>query len=318
MSRFSMALGFIFSTWLVPGMILADDAKPGREMPDLGATQVTLSIENGGRQRLFQATVLSIENDVLTVLTAASLVDGNVQGRTSHLLVDGVLVEGTVVSVDRNPAHVPGRPRALPGVTAGRSPLPLDPGPTTYYYNTRLRSVAHPMHIVNRQQMAASTDSEIPGANNAIVRFRFPARPDPEKKNPVFPAFRKIRPVTALPTNSFPGASGGAVIAWMVGSDGRVHGVKASNFHNPLLLAWGHGFDPVSNDAGGGVFVLREAADGRLEPVLIGVLIGPDDRGGLASLVARGMPWVDKALTTKPDVLPNPESVQANPAPASR
>jgi hypothetical protein len=310
--------GFFWTTWLISCIALADEGRPAPKAPDLAASQVTLGIDKGGRHRLFQATALRIEADVLTVLTAASLVDGEIQGKLAHLLVDGELIDGTIVAVSRNPAHVPGRPKALPRVETDYLPLPRFTEPNTYYKNTRLRSIAQPMHTLNHQQIGATTASEIPGANNAIVQFRFPSQIDPQRKDPTARPFRKIRPINALTSGLYPGGSGGIASAWMVGWDGQLHGVMACNFHNPLVLEWGHGFDPVHDDSGAGVFALREAPGGQFEPVLIGVLIGPDSRGGQASLVAGNMAWLETALASKPASTITPGDKRLNSAPPGR
>jgi hypothetical protein len=320
MPRIATPLVFFFSAWLVSGvpLTLADDDRPAPKTPELAASQVTLGIAKGGRNRLFQATALRIEDDVLTVLTAASLVDGEIQGKPAHLLVDGDLIDGTVVAVNRNPSHVPGRPKVLPRVDTDHLPLPRVTGPNTYYKNTRLRSIAQPMHTLNHQQIGATTASEIPGANNAIVQFRFPSQLDSPVNDPIARPFRKIRPINALTSGLYPGASGGIASAWIVGGDGQLHGVMACNFHNPLVLEWGHGFDPVRDDSGAGVFALREVSGGQFEPVLIGVLIGPDSRGGQASLIAGNMPWLETSLASKPGLPETPGDKRLNSAPPGR
>ena len=82
----------------------------------------------------------------------------------------------------------------------------------------------------------------------------------------------------------------------MVDGQNKERHVRAGNFQNPRLLEWGHGFDPQPGDAGAGVFIVREAPDGRPDPFLIGVIMGPDERGGSASLIALDMQWLADAL----------------------
>jgi hypothetical protein len=323
MSRLLIGLGGLCSLGLVAGMAMADDP-PAKKAPDLASTQVTLAIEHGGRHRLFRATILAIDHDVITVLTAASFVEGKVAGHPARLLVGGEIVEGSVVSVVCNPAHEPGRARLLPGVTADRVPLPRVQPARSADHRLDQRPYFQRIHLANSQQFGAWTTQEIPGPNNAIARFRFPVQPCQENpdKAPVNPAFQKLRPVNALVSHPFPPPLGVAVPVRMVGGDGREHAVRACNFNNPLWLEWGHAFDPVSDDSGAGVFILRETADGQLEPVLIGVVIGPDRRGGSASLVGRSMPWLANALS-EPIPVPtsdarSPEGSPLKPAPSGR
>jgi len=132
---------------------------------------------------------------------------------------------------------------------------------------------------------------EIPGPDNAVARLRFkPASRAGEE------AFRTIRAAPALAATTFPGPAGQAVAVRMIDGHGVEHAVKAGNFSNPRWLEWGPAYKPIPGDSGGGVFVVRPGPDGRPKPILIGIIVGRDDQGGGASLVARDMRWIAEAL----------------------
>ena len=46
---------------------------------------------------------------------------------------------------------------------------------------------------------------------------------------------------------------------------------------------------------------MRRMASGEPSPLLIGTVSQTDDRGGIASLASHGEPWLEKALTERPD-----------------
>ncbi len=132
---------------------------------------------------------------------------------------------------------------------------------------------------------------QIPGPDNAVARLQFrPAGPDAEA------AFRAIRPAPALANTTYPGSAGQAVVVRVIDGHGVEHAFKAGNFSNPRWLEWGPAYKPIPGDSGGGVFVVRAGPDGQAVPHLIGVVVGHDDRGGGASLVARDMRWIADAL----------------------
>lgn len=85
MSRSATRLGVVFLSWLVAGMALAGDEppSPAPEALNLRATQVDLAIDREGRHQSFRATVVSVRDDVLTILTAARFVEAGDKGTRS-------------------------------------------------------------------------------------------------------------------------------------------------------------------------------------------------------------------------------------------
>jgi len=148
------------------------------------------------------------------------------------------------------------------------------------------------LSAVRNPSYRALPGREIPGPDNAVALLRF--RPN---TGPADRAFRAIRPAQSLAATTFPGPSGQAVAVRMIDARGVEHAVRAGNFSNPRWLEWGPAYKPIPGDSGGGVFVLRPGADGRPRPILIGIIVGRDDKGGGASLVARDMRWIIDALT---------------------
>jgi len=82
----------------------------------------------------------------------------------------------------------------------------------------------------------------------------------------------------------------------MIDGHGVEHAVRAGNYSNPRWLEWGPAYRPIPGDSGGGVFVVREGPDGRPRPILIGIIVGRDDKGGGASLVSLDQRWLAEAL----------------------
>jgi len=295
MSRSARRLGLIFITWLGIGAAIAGDAPPPRESIDLRTTQVILAVDRNGRHQPFRATVLAIRDDELTILTAARFVSDADEGHPVRLFVnDGAIgaVWGTVRSVTRNPAY---RPKGSRDVAPTSTVFPSHPHQPVNYVNQQKLSYGYRFPTTKRPGSSA-LNREVPGADNAVATLRFPARPGQADLTT-----RPLRPAPRLAASTYPGPSGGAVTARLFDADGRERSVRAGNFQNPRLLEWGHGFDPKSGDAGGGVFVLRGVPGGRPESFLIGVLMGPDERGGSASLVALDMNWLADALRDRGD-----------------
>ncbi len=232
-----------------------------RETPGLQATQVSVAVDREGSRRRFRASVLRAEGDLITILTAAHCIAEADQGWPVALLFGGgVVVEGVVESVARNPLYRPNQPR------------------------------------------------EIPGPDNAVARLRFrvvgdlgPAPPINFKIKPTtspaaIEAFRSLRAVTALSNRFYPGPGGKSVDVRMVDGRGVEHAVLAGNHSNPRWLEWGRSYQPIPGDSGGGVFVVRPGPNGQPRPILIGIIVGRDDRGGGASLISLDQPWVSEAL----------------------
>ena len=250
-------------------------APGGDETPGLLATQVTVLVDREGSRRRFRATAVRVGAESLTVVTAAHCISEADRGWPVALLLDrNVVVEGLVGPVARNPSYRPNQPR------------------------------------------------EIPGPDNAVATFRFrfgtpdaataPAAGEPTPRPNLDPAaeraFRAIRPIGAVSTRFYPAPGGGAVAIRTIDGRGVEHAVRAGNHSNPRWLEWGPAYHPIPGDSGGGVFVVAPGADGTPRPVLIGVIVGRDDRGGGASLLCLDQPWMTRALaaaSTSPT--PSPE-----------
>lgn len=97
-------------------------------------------------------------------------------------------------------------------------------------------------------------------------------------------------------TGPIPAPDGRRVTVHISDQYGNEHVIPAGNFSNPKMLTWGPKFHPVRGDSGSGVFVLRNVAGAQPEPILIGVVVGSDDRGGGASLIHKRHPWVVQSL----------------------
>ncbi len=237
-----LALGLAL---LAPGISTAGDVPEvsARETPGLRATQVTIAIEKDRKRRQFRATVMARRDDVLTILTAAHCMSDADEDGPALLLVNGEVVEGTVLSVVRNPSYKTGQ------------------------------------------------TGEIPGPDNAVARLRFRAG-----NRPAAEAIDSLRPAPALSARSYPGPSGQTVSVRMIDGHGVEHAVRAGNYSNPRWLEWGPAYKPIPGDSGAGVFVMHPGPDGQPRPILIGIIVGRDDRGGAASLVSRDMPWIAQEL----------------------
>ena len=189
MSRSVTRLCVFLQAWLLAGMALAGDTPTppsSRAAVAIRATQVTLAIERQGLSRTFQGTVLAIKDDVLTVLTAARVLDGDEEGLPSQLLLDVGTIEGVVLSVARNPAY-------------GTDPTrPTAQGMTRFiglgYYNRYrvngkevLRAPYRNHTYLHKSESHGPTNREVPGPDNAIVRCWFPTRSGPRNVRAVDP-----------------------------------------------------------------------------------------------------------------------------------
>ncbi len=250
---------------------LAPAPVPAAETPGLLATQVTISIERDGVGRRFRATVMAIRGDTLTVLTAAHCLSDADEGGPALLMPGGgEVVEGTVLAVVRNPSY-----REV------REPAPApDPG----------RSAKGQAATPPPRRRAAPA-RELPGPDNAVAKVRLkPASQAAEA------ALRSVKAAPALSARTYPGPGGQTVAVRLIDGHGVEHSVRAGNHGNPRWLEWGPGYKPIPGDSGGGVFVLHAGADGKAMPILVGVIVGNDERGGGASLVAREYPWIAQEL----------------------
>jgi len=143
--------------------------------------------------------------------------------------------------------------------------------------------------VVRNPAYRPNQPREIPGPDNAVARLRFKAEPGPAAD-----ALGSIRPALGLANRAYPGPAGQVVAVRMVDGHGVEHAVKAGNHSNPRWLEWGPAYKPIPGDSGGGVFVLAGSPEPR--PILIGIIVGRDDKGGGASLVSRDMRWIAEEL----------------------
>jgi hypothetical protein len=146
--------------------------------------------------------------------------------------------------------------------------------------------------VVQNPFYRANQSREIPGPDNAIARLRFTK---PSNK-PAADAFETLKPAAAISARSYPGPSGQTISVRMIDARGVEHAVRAGNYNNPRWLEWGPAYKPIPGDSGGGVFVMHAGADGTPRPILIGIIVGVDDRGGGASLVSKEMRWIAEEL----------------------
>jgi hypothetical protein len=145
--------------------------------------------------------------------------------------------------------------------------------------------------VVRNPSYRPNNVREVPGPDSAVARLRFEAGNRAEGS-----AYRAIRPAPALTARSYPGPGGQTISVRMVDRQGVEHAVRAGNYSNPRWLEWGPAYKPIEGDSGGGVFVVREGPDGEVRPILIGIIVGRDDRGGGASLVSLEQRWLADAL----------------------
>jgi hypothetical protein len=133
---------------------------------------------------------------------------------------------------------------------------------------------------------------EIPGPDNAVARFRF----KPANKAAT-EAFEALRPAEGIASRAYPNPSGQTVAVRMMDQHGVEHALKAGNYSNPRFLEWGPSYKPIAGDSGGGVFVMSGGSNGQQpRPILIGIIVGRDDNGGMASLVSKEMRWMAEEL----------------------
>ena len=142
--------------------------------------------------------------------------------------------------------------------------------------------------VVRNPAYRPNSDREVPGADNAVARIRF----KPETKSAT-EAIEALRPAVGIASRAYPGPAGQTVLVRMIDQKGVEHALKAGNYSNPRLLEWGPSYKPIPGDSGGGVFVMSGGSAGRPpRPVLIGIIVSTDARGGMASLISREMRWI--------------------------
>jgi hypothetical protein len=133
---------------------------------------------------------------------------------------------------------------------------------------------------------------EIPGPDNAVAKFRF----KPANKAAT-EAFEALKPAEGLTSRAYPSPTGQTVAVRMLDQNGVEHALKAGNYSNPRFLEWGPSYKPIPGDSGGGVFVMSGGSNGQQpRPILIGIIVGRDDNGGMASLVSKEMRWMADEL----------------------
>ena len=147
--------------------------------------------------------------------------------------------------------------------------------------------------VVRNPAYRGKQNTEIPGADNAIARLRVKV---PTNKS-ALKAFTSLKPALGLTARSYPGPDGQTVAVHLIDGHGVEHALKAGNHRNPRYLEWGPAYKPIPGDSGGGVFVLRPIPQGDRQAILIGTIVGQDERGGAASLVSREMRWIADELS---------------------
>jgi hypothetical protein len=153
--------------------------------------------------------------------------------------------------------------------------------------------------------------------DNAIATIRVDPKTDDERR-----AFLAVKPAE-LTESQTPGASRQPITVHIIDQYGHEHVVKAGNHLNPKCLAWGHAsYQPTPGDSGAGVFLVRDRSEGTSRPLLIGNVALSDDRGGIAPLMSRQIPWIAEAVSGPPPPQPRPEGPPVIPStdgdPASR
>jgi hypothetical protein len=140
---------------------------------------------------------------------------------------------------------------------------------------------------VNNERLAFGTQ----GVDTAIATVQVDLR-DPKDRD----GFGKIRPAD-LTSRFVPGSDDQILTIHIVDQAGVEHVVRAGNHTNPRCLAWGrNSYDTQRGDSGAGVFLVGKSPEGEPRLLLIGNVSQTDPRGGIASLAARGEPWITKAL----------------------
>ena len=244
------------------------------ETPGLQATQVSVVVDRDGSRRRFRATVTQVEGDELTIFTAAHCLSPDDEGWPVSLLFEGrSVVEGVVGSVVQNPRYRPNLPKEIPGPDNAVARLRFRVGPNAPPVPQRSERTAAGMPVLDPL-----------------------ARVLPTRDPAAIAAFRAIRAAPALTTRFYPGPHGAAVAVRMIDGHRIEHAVRAGNYSNPIWLEWGRSYQPIPGDSGGGVFVVAPGPNGTPRPILIGIIVGRDDRGGGASLISLGEPWVANAL----------------------
>jgi hypothetical protein len=146
--------------------------------------------------------------------------------------------------------------------------------------------------VVRNPAYKPNPNREIPGADNALARFRF--KPSSATATE---AFESLKPALGLTSRPYPAPAGGTVIVRMIDQYDVEHAVKAGNYSNPRLLEWGLSYKPVHGDSGSGVFVMSPGAEGQQpRPILIGIVSSNDAKGGMASLISKEMRWIADEL----------------------
>jgi hypothetical protein len=146
--------------------------------------------------------------------------------------------------------------------------------------------------VVRNPAYRTNQNREIPGADNAIARLRVKIPTSKAGSR----AFEALKPALAMSARAYPSPDGQTVAVRMIDGHGVEHALKAGNYRNPRYLEWGPSYKPIPGDSGGGVFVIRDMAKGDPLPVLIGTIVGRDDKGGAGSLVSREMGWIAEEL----------------------
>ena len=100
-----------------------------RTTPDLGSTQVSVTIIKGSTRRQFRATVMAKGDGTLTLLTAAHCMMPGDAGGPAILTLGAEAIEGTVLEVVRNPSYRAGLDQQeAPGADNAVAQIRIKPG----------------------------------------------------------------------------------------------------------------------------------------------------------------------------------------------
>ena len=172
-------------------------------------------------------------------------------------------------------------------LTAGHGLGPADSGADLMIGRGEKAARARVEAVARNPNYRPPPSGDIPGADNALARLRI----EPDGTLPAV----ALRPVE-LARFAIPEPAGRTLTVRSMDQFGAAHVMKAGNYSNPRWLEWGPSYSPVAGDSGGGVFVVRERADGTIGPVVVAVVVDRGERGGGASILHRKDRWVAAAL----------------------
>lgn len=117
---------FFFAIFLIGTAAADEPPSPVPIVAGVRESQVTVSLERGGKKTQFQATVIGKTESTVTVLTAGHGLGPSDVGMATRLLRENLSVEGRIESVARNPYYRPGLSTDIPGADNAVARLRLD------------------------------------------------------------------------------------------------------------------------------------------------------------------------------------------------